>query len=196
VSETLADDLRDGDCEAFGIGLNLAVFMLPMIVAECLLIGIAEQVKRLHGNIGSTDPTLKQAPEVLTSVCMDSPTNILNCVIDDLMLKLVVQSIVGQQFIGECLGTLFNVRRNVIVEFLLAPSGNHFRLGNLLTSARRARNSVRPALGHHVVKAVLRVREECDCVFKSVWCLNFHVPVKPGPVKYIFTKTRQLESAE
>src|ERR1017187_2351720 len=57
-------------------------------------------MKRLHAHIGSCDATLKQAPEVFDSVCVDSPVHIFLSMVDDLMLVFAVQSLIPAEFIA------------------------------------------------------------------------------------------------
>jgi hypothetical protein len=48
VGEALAYDLAHGNDEAISV-----VHVLPVVVAKCLLVDVAKQVERLHGNIGT-----------------------------------------------------------------------------------------------------------------------------------------------
>ena len=66
VGQSLAGDLRERQHKASAI-----VHVLPVVVAEALLIQIPEQVEGLHGNVGSIQPALEQRPEVLQAVGVD-----------------------------------------------------------------------------------------------------------------------------
>ena len=56
----------------------LAVIQAPAIViSECLVIQIAEQVKRLNTHICAAKRSLEQGPKILTAVDVDFATNLL-----------------------------------------------------------------------------------------------------------------------
>jgi hypothetical protein len=56
-----------------------------MGVAERLLIQIPEQMERFDADIRSVDGALQQRPEVLQAVRMDSPVDVLDSMVYDLM---------------------------------------------------------------------------------------------------------------
>src|SRR5438270_12890776 len=54
-------------CKSHRIGQFATECVLPIVESERLLIHIAEQVKRLNCNVGSTEATLQTAPKVFDS---------------------------------------------------------------------------------------------------------------------------------
>jgi hypothetical protein len=94
VGEALADNRAADALEPTRI-VGLAV-----VVAEGLLIEIAEQVERLNADVGSLDGSLEQAPEILQTVGVDATVNVSFGVVDELMGLSVAQQLVGLVGVG------------------------------------------------------------------------------------------------
>jgi len=88
-SQPLSDDLTDGHIEAVAIGQLVAVFILPVVVAICLLVQIPEQMERLNAHIRAVDPAFQKTLEILKAVRMDLAVNILHCMVNYTVLELV-----------------------------------------------------------------------------------------------------------
>ncbi len=87
--QPLTNHLAHGDIETVSIFQWLAVIALAEIVAEHLLIEVAEQVEGFHADIGSVEPALNQLPEILQAVGVDAAANVFNGVVNYLMLEFV-----------------------------------------------------------------------------------------------------------
>jgi hypothetical protein len=111
IGQALADDLTDADIEALRIG------HLAIIEAERLLVDIAEQVERLDTDISAMQLSLNQAPEILHAVSVNVAIGVFDGVINDLMFEALVQSVVGQQFIGKDRSARLNVLADMTLKF-------------------------------------------------------------------------------
>lgn len=118
VGDPLADDLADADVEAFGVR-GFAV-----VVAKRLFIQIPEQVERFHADVCAVQATLQEAPEVFHSVGMDVSVDVFNGVVDDGVLVVRLQSIVGQQFVTEDRRARFDVFTDRALKFFLCSRFN------------------------------------------------------------------------
>src|SRR5262245_4271344 len=65
LSNNLSNNLADSQIKTLAVAQTL-----PVIVAEHLLVQIAEQVKGLHADICATDAPLQKRPEVFASICV------------------------------------------------------------------------------------------------------------------------------
>src|SRR5579859_982653 len=54
----------------------------------------------LNTNVGSTESTLKQTPEVFESVSVNLSSYVSFRMVNDFMLKVLIQSFVGKQFVS------------------------------------------------------------------------------------------------
>lgn len=79
---------------------TVIVHVLSIVVTEHLLIQVAEQVERLHANVGSAKAALQETPEILQSVSVDLTVNVGNGMVDNLMRVVARQSLVTEHFIG------------------------------------------------------------------------------------------------
>jgi len=79
-----------------------------VVVAPCLFIGVAEQVKWFDRYIRAADASLQKRPEIFQTVGMYLAVNILDGVIHNAVLKLV-QTLVRIEVIGVERGTGFDV---------------------------------------------------------------------------------------
>src|ERR1700730_13438356 len=124
-SETLADNLTDGEVEAIRI-----IHVLTVVVTKRLFVKVAEQVERLHADVGAVQTALEQAPEVFHGVGVDVPIDILNGVVNHGVLVVFVQSIVREKFITEDRGARFYTLTDYALKFFLGASlnvlHNHF----------------------------------------------------------------------
>src|ERR1017187_3279930 len=126
-SEPLADDLPYCQIETLAVVKALAV-----VVAERLLIEVAEQVEGLYAHVGAAQPALQEAPEVLQPVGVDFAANVLYRVVNHFMLEFVkpfvrFQRVSEQSGAGENMFAYFGLKR------LLLPI--RYDLGNDLTAA-------------------------------------------------------------
>jgi len=96
-----------------------------LFVAERLLVDVAAQVVGLDADVGPVQAALQERPEVLHGVGVDVAVGVLDGVIDDGVLIVGFQTVVGEQFIGEDRGSGFNVITDVFLKFLLAPVVNY-----------------------------------------------------------------------
>ncbi len=60
-----------------------------MVESICLLIEVAEQMKRLDTDVGSIQTTLEQRPKVFQPVGVNLAVYVLDGVVDHLVLKLI-----------------------------------------------------------------------------------------------------------
>src|ERR1700683_522521 len=116
IGETLTCNLRNRQSEAFRIG-----GVLPSVVAKSLFVKITEQVERLHGNIGSVQSPLEQAPEVFQRVRMYHVIpHVLYGVIDNAMLIVSIQAVVGKKEVSIDRAASFHVLSNLGLKSLLS----------------------------------------------------------------------------
>jgi hypothetical protein len=57
--QPLADNLTDGGIKTIRVLQRLAVFVLAVVVAVCLLVQVPEQVKWLDADVGSVQATFR-----------------------------------------------------------------------------------------------------------------------------------------
>ena len=96
IREPLPGDPPEHGGESLGI-----VHVYPIVVAERLLIDVFAQVERLDANVGSVQSALEETPEVLHRVGVDVAVSVFDGVVDDGVLIVTFQTIVGFQFIAE-----------------------------------------------------------------------------------------------
>ena len=58
-------------------------------------------MERFDAHVGAMQPALEQAPEVLHGVGMHVAIDVLNCMVDNGVLVVFAQAVIGQKFIGE-----------------------------------------------------------------------------------------------
>ena|SRR6266850_1628486 len=95
IGETLSEDMRSDMLKSQAI-----VSQLPEVVAEHLLIQVAEEMERFHANVGSFESALEQAPEVFESVGVNLPVNIRLGMVNDLVRESGLQVLVGHERVG------------------------------------------------------------------------------------------------
>jgi hypothetical protein len=113
VSQSFADNLRDCQLEA-----TTVVHSLSVIVAESLLIDVAEQVVWLDTYISAMQPALQETPEVLDSIGVNVTADVFDGVVDDRVIVVFIQPVIRGQLIGEDYGASFNVLADSVLEFL------------------------------------------------------------------------------
>ena len=94
ISETLAADLRHSEREALSV-----VHILAVVVTEHLFVEVAIEMKRFHADIGTMQPALYEAPEVLQRVRVDAAMHVFNSMIYHLMVVVAVQSDIRLEFV-------------------------------------------------------------------------------------------------
>jgi hypothetical protein len=93
----------------------IPVIALAFVVAERLLIQIAEQMEGLDADVGSFQAALQQRPEILDPVRVDVAVNVLFRVVHELVNVVRIEAGIGRQFIGED----FRARFDICAHFLL-----------------------------------------------------------------------------
>ena len=101
-------------------GLFFAV--LAEVEAEALLIEITKQMKRFNRNICPSNPTLEKRPEVLHAIRMHIAVCVLDRVINNRVLVVGRQSVIGLQFIAEDAGASPDVLLDLGVKSLASPA--------------------------------------------------------------------------
>src|SRR6185369_11811975 len=76
------------------------VHIFAIVESERLLIEVTEKMKRFDTNIGSAQASLEQAPEVLDSVCVNEPVNILHRVVNNLVRIVTLKTRVREKRIS------------------------------------------------------------------------------------------------
>ena len=66
-------------------------------------------MERFDAHIGSANAPLEKAPEILKAVSVDSPVDVLNSMVDDLMQIVFAQTFVAAHLIGVERRASFNV---------------------------------------------------------------------------------------
>src|SRR6185437_3127290 len=97
--EPLTGYLAHSEFKPLGIG-KPSLPGLGVVVAERLLIQVAEQVERLDCNVGAVQPTFNEAPEVFHAVGVDLTVNVLGGVINDSAQESVLQPVVARMLVG------------------------------------------------------------------------------------------------
>jgi hypothetical protein len=95
VCQPASDDLLHDTHEA------LRVRHFPIVVTICLFIDIAEQVEWLDADVRAVQSALQETPEILHRVCVNVIINVFDSVINDRVLKVAFQAVVGLQFISK-----------------------------------------------------------------------------------------------
>jgi len=114
VGNPLANDLTDADVKA------LTVSHFAVVKSERLFVDVAEEMEGFDANVSSVQATLEQAPKVLHPVSVHVVVHVLHGVVDDGVLVVGIQSVIGKQFIGEDGRARFDVFTDLLLKFLLA----------------------------------------------------------------------------
>ena len=125
-SEALADDLRDNHAESVAVSDEL-VLGRPIVVAEHLLVEVAEKMEWFGADIGAFETALEETPKVFQSVGVDLPINVTFGMVNDLMNKILVQSLIREQRIGVDRTTSRNVVSDFALDRVFAPIRNDGR---------------------------------------------------------------------
>src|ERR1017187_4467328 len=118
IREALPGDLGNRQSEPLGI-----VHFLARVVPECLFVNISKQVIWLHADVSPMQPTLQQAPEVLHRVRVDIAPYVFYGVVDNSVLVIGFQTVIGLQCIAENCGTGFDALPDDWLKFLLGAGG-------------------------------------------------------------------------
>ncbi len=98
-----------------------------MIEAGNLFVQIPKEMERLGADIGALESPLEETPEVFESIGMNLPVNVAFGMVNDLVDKILVQSLIGEKRIR----VNRTASRNVIFDFalnrFLAAIRNHTR---------------------------------------------------------------------
>jgi hypothetical protein len=101
VSQPLSCDLTHCLSEPNRIADLVSIPILARVESERLLIDITREVERFHGNIGSIQSTLQEAPKVLQAVRVNAPVNVLMKMVHDLVnVFLFCQPMIGHRLVG------------------------------------------------------------------------------------------------
>ena len=119
VSEPLPDDLRYDKTEAARV-----VKLFPIVIAEGLLVQVAKQMERLDADIGAVQPALQEAPEVLHAVSVDIAVDVFYRVIDDRVIVIISESVIGFQLVDKERASSFDVFADSLLGFFFAASIN------------------------------------------------------------------------
>ncbi len=98
-----------------------------MIVAEHLFVQISEEMEWLGADIGAFESALEETPEVFEAVGVDLTVNVTLGMVDDLMHKIFVQSLIGEKRIGVNRTASRNVISDFALDGSLAAIRNHVR---------------------------------------------------------------------
>src|SRR5579859_567201 len=93
----------------------------------------------LNTNVGSTESTLKQTPEVFESVSVNLSSYVSFRMVNDFMLKVLIQSFIGKQFVGIDGGILSNVLMYDLLQLVPLPA-LHNLSANLTATFQDANN--------------------------------------------------------
>src|SRR5258708_11211242 len=110
-----------------------------MIVAEHLFVQIPEKVERLSTDIGSLESAFEETPKVFESVGVDLPIDVSFGVVNDLVDKILVQSLIGEKCIGVDRATSRDMLSNFTLDRSLAPIRN-YRCADFATALQDSHN--------------------------------------------------------
>src|SRR5471030_723495 len=154
VCDTASDNLFHDS------GKSLRVRKLPSVVAECLFVNVAKQVKRLNADVGPMQATFQETPEVLHRVGVNVAIHVLNGVVDDGVLIVRLQAIVGFQFIAEYRRARFDAFADQRLKLILLsginvtgdypPAALHHSEHNLLAVRSATMNLCGPLASVHI----------------------------------------------
>jgi len=112
------------ECGAGDFDKAVSIVTLALVIAERLLIKIAEQMEGLDTDVGSFETALQQRPEILDSVCVNASVNIGLGMIHELMNIIRIESSIRREFIGKHLRACFDVRPHFCLQ-RVAPAVRH-----------------------------------------------------------------------
>src|SRR6266700_112774 len=122
VSEPLAHDLRDGQSESVSV-----LHPLTIVVPKRLLVDVPEKVERLDTDVGAVKPALQEAPEIFHCVRVNVAVHVFNSVVNDRVLVVRFQPVIGFQFVAEDCGASFDVPSNPLLKFRLVSLTDYHR---------------------------------------------------------------------
>src|SRR6266542_5183118 len=92
ISQSPSHNLAHRFVEAGCVINRMAPAVFPVVEPECLLIHVAEKVKRLNSNVCAIYAALQQTPEIFDSLRVNSSVHVLLKMIDDLVNVLFLDS--------------------------------------------------------------------------------------------------------
>jgi len=96
----------------------LAARILAVVIAERLLVHIAEQMEWFDGNVSSGKSALEQTPKVFDSISVNATSDIFLGVIYHVMNEAIFQAIIGNVGVSVDLRTKFDVLENLSLQSL------------------------------------------------------------------------------
>lgn len=156
IRQPLACELRHCREEPHFVG------QLARVESKRLLIQIPEQMKRFNVNVSALKAALEQRPEIFQPVRVDVTFGVALGVINDLVFKITVQAEVSRPFIGENIGTFFNMPVHIVLQGGLPPA---------LSRALRRRASISrlvvPASLERVCRATVPPLRVCGACLRA-----------------------------
>jgi hypothetical protein len=136
IGQALSDNMRGNVLESKTI-----VSKFPKVVAEHLLIQVAEEMEFFDANVGTFQLALEKTPEVFHSIGVNLPINVFFRMVDNLVLEaLLPESYVGHERVRVDRAASFNVSANVgLQKMFLAIAHNCGP--NLTTTLKDSLNS-------------------------------------------------------
>jgi hypothetical protein len=92
------------------------IIMFALVVSECLLIQITEQVERLDADVGSFQAALQERPEILDSVRVNVAVYVLFRVIHELVNIIRIEASIGREFVSENFRARFDIRAHFLLQ--------------------------------------------------------------------------------
>jgi hypothetical protein len=118
VGHTPSNNLFHDCGKAFGVR------SFPVVAPKRLFVKIPEQVEGLNTDVGAVQATLQKTPEVFHRVGVNVAVNVLDGVVDDLVLIVGIQTVIGEQFIAEDGRASFDALADCALKFFLTASLN------------------------------------------------------------------------
>lgn len=116
--------MRENHFEAVAV-VKFVLFGRAIVVAENLLVNVAEKVKWFDAYVGSLESAFEKRPEILQSVCVDLPINVSHRMVNNLVLEsFVVESLIGHEIVGINRTALLHGAEHFWLQVMFAPSLN------------------------------------------------------------------------
>lgn len=112
--QALPDDLTNAGIE------TLCISHLPVVEAKRLFIDVAKQMEWLNADVSAVQLAFHQRPEIFHAVRVDIAICVFDGVIDDRVLEVLGQSVVGLQFIREDRRASFDMLTHLLLQFVFA----------------------------------------------------------------------------
>jgi hypothetical protein len=124
VGQTMPKNLRHEKHEAVRVVQGI-VFCGAVVKSKNLLVYIPAKVEWLYSNVGSSQSSLEQTPEIFDALSMNLSANVLLRVIHNVMDKAVMQLVVAYGIIGVDRGAVLDVVENFVLQGLTLHVRNH-----------------------------------------------------------------------